>query len=799
MLKNYLKIALRNLIKNKVYSAINILSLSTGIACCSLIFLFVRHELSYDKFHEGADTISLVLYKYNEFINSATPGTFGPALKSDFPEVVSFVRTTGFVSGSAALIKYGEKIYRESIIYADAAFFTFFTFPLEHGNPETVLKNPKSIVLSKQMAEKYFGKDYPIGKILLLKFKDKFEDYIVTGVAEPIPRNSSIQFDFITNFGKTFPYDLNDQDLVIVLTFIKLSSKSMAVELMEKFPGFIKKYFDIEQHPEYTIGLQLFPLIDLHIGTIWTGTPLTPQTNPLNLYILSGIALIILLIACFNFMNLSIGSSSTRIKEIGMRKVIGAHRHQLSKQFWFESILLSFVALIVGISLAELFLPAFNTLAGKSLNFDYLGNWQTLLFLIGLAFIVGIVAGSYPAVVFSGFTAIDIFRGRLKVGGKNVFTRLLIVIQFTLSIFLIISAIIMQHQQSFLINKDLGYDKKFVVVIPIYVNWISANQQENEAIVRSLKNELIRDDNITSVSGSVITFTRGYYRRSYLKDKEGTSVMVDAVPADYDFLETFGIELIEGRDFSPEFPADATGSIIVNESFIERFGISDPIGREVSDMFAQLKNVTIIGVVKDYHFWDLHNPIGPAYLMINTQWPYLFVNVKIKEKNTQETIAIIKEKFNTIVPDKPFSYTFIEDELAAQYESEERWSRIIRYASIFAILIACSGLFGLTLLTVARRTKEIAIRKINGASVSSIVFLLSKQFAFLVLLSNIIAWPVAYYAMNKWLQNFAYRIDLSWWIFVLAGLLALVIALVTVSYQAIKVARANPVDALRYE
>jgi putative ABC transport system permease protein len=808
MFKNYFKIALRNLIKNKVYTAINILGLSVGIACCILIFLFVRFELSYDTFHKHKDTIYIVREKLNERIISSAPGPLGQALQADFPEVASFVRVDAYFGLS--LVKYGEKIYKERIVYADLTFFTFFTFPLEHGNPETVLQNPKSIVLSKQMAEKYFGKDNPIGKILLLKHsiitkRNEFEDYIVTGIAEPIPKNSSIQFDFLINFDKTFPYDLNNWKFIGVITFIRLSSKNQAAELMDKFPGFIKKYFDtlIKQNPKDTWTLQLYPLIDYHMGANRAGSPLTPTNNPVNLYILSGIALLILLIACFNFMNLSIASSSTRIKEIGMRKVLGAHRDQVAKQFWFESILLSFAALIVGISLAELFLPAFNVLAGKSLNFGYLVNWQTLFFLIGLTFIVGIVAGSYPAVVFSGFTAIDIFRGRLKVGGKNVFTRLLIVIQFTLSIFLIILAIIMQQQQSFLMNKDLGYDKEFVLVIEIYVFGDNTKKvSQTGSLVSSLKNELIRYDNIISVSGCNRSF---YYGLSGVmgKDKDGSKVTVRFLKVDYDFLETLGIKLIEGRNFSPEFPTDATGSVIVNETFIKQYAITKPIGRNISDIISgpYWGNYPIIGVVKDFHFDPLHRPIVPAFLTTNTAMPLPFasIHIKIKGTNIQETIGIIKEQFLKLFPEQPFSYTFLEDKIAGYYKSEKRWNSIIRYASILAILIACSGLFGLTLLTVARRTKEIAIRKVNGASISSIVFLLSKQFAFLVLLSNIIAWPIAWYAMNRWLQNFAYRINIGWWMFVLAGLLALVIALLTVSYQAIKAARANPVDALRYE
>lgn len=799
MFKNYIIVTIRNLLRHKVNSLINIGGLAIGIACCILIFLYVKDELTYDTFHEKADTIFAVRMKSQLGSTSCFCGPLGPALQTDFPEVTSFIR----VWPGQSLVRYEEKIFQEKIIYSDSNFFSFFTFPLENGSPKTVLQNPNSIVITKQVADKYFGNEDPLGKTIALNLGEKFEDFIIMGIAKEAPNNSSIKFDFVVSINKSRIFKPTDWGTYCVETFIRLTSKNKASELNNKLPLFINKYLVEKYHASHA-GYTFFlsSLIDHHLNMHSFGTILERPTNPLNSYILSVIALLVLLTACLNFMNLTIGNSSCRLKEIGIRKALGAFREQIAKQFWFEALLLSILALIVGFALAELFLPTFNSLSGKLLNIDYSEDMSTLFFLIGLTLCVALVAGSYPAFIFSGFDAIDILRNKLKIGGRNLLTMSLITMQFVFSISLVCATIIIKLQQSFISNMDLGYNKADMVIVPLFSS--ESNPQKTEITVNSFKNELIHYKDILSISGS--SRSLGDALSGYgFHDKDGKILEMSAMKVDYDFVKTMGIKIIEGRNFSPEFSADLANSIIVNQTFVNLLSISEPIGKNPFEILklkgmVYFKNYTnIIGVMKDFNSMPLRYNIMPVFLSLNPQEPYRYINIKIRNANTQETLKIIKEQFQKIAPDQPYSYTFLDDDLAKKYEQEARWSKIVTIASIFAILIACSGLFGLTLLTVVRRTKEIGIRKVLGSSVSDIVYLLIKEFGLLIVVSNIIAWPIAYYAMNRWLQTFAYRIHLTPFPFLLAGTIALLIALATVSFQAIKAARANPVEALRYE
>jgi len=799
MLRNYLVVAVRNFIKKKTLSIINIIGLSIGITCCLLVFLFIRHELSYDRFHKDADRIFATSQEFGKSgFMSGSPGRAGELIKSNYPEVESFLR----VHKTRTIVKYSDKIFQEEVSLSDPQFFQFFTFPLKTGNPETVLQRPEGIVLTKEMVDKYFGDEEPVGKTMSLKFDTTFIDYTVTGIAENFPDNSSIQLSLFVNFhGYEKLYKkVNSFEDYDITTFLKLTSWDKQDELEEKLPALFKTISDKNPNfkkPNYT--LKLYSLVDYHFYNWWyMGNVLTKDSDVMNLYILSAIAFVILLIACFNFINLSLGSSSTRLREVGTRKLLGGHRNQIAKQFWFEGIINALIAVLMSIVLTEIVLPVFNSFEGTSLSLNLFNEWSILLFLIVVIFIIGTIVGSYPGVVLSKPTTINILRGKFAIGTHGSIIKSIITLQFALSIFIIFSMLIMRQQYHYLTTKDPGYEYKNVIIVPLHYQ--REIPLQNVSVVNSLKNELRRNEGIESICGSTCFFTGNYSMTSFsLENGKYFELIIYYV--DYDFIETFGINILEGRSFLQEYPSDLQNAVLVNETFIRETGVRNPVGESLSDIVGKqiLKSPTIIGVMKDFHIHPLYSKHKPLAIKLVSNTPIQYVSIKLKDAYSGDIINRIREDFTKIAPDMPFEYYFLEDRLVKQYEGESRWLQIITLSSILAIFIACLGLFGMSLLAVNRRTKEIGIRKVLGASVWGIVIMLSKEFLKWVLIANVIAWPIAYYAMNKWLQNFAYRIDLGWWIFVLAGMLALVIALLTVSYQAVKAARANPVDSLRYE
>lgn len=810
MLKNYVKIFLRNLKKQKIYSIINIIGLAIGITFFILLISYVWDELTYDRFHANADKIYRVTADFGPGVRSSTPPIFAGALKTEFPDVL---QTTRLWERRQA-IKYGNKMFHQNVAFADPEFFELFTFPLKAGNPSQALNNPNKVILTQEMAHKYFGDNDPLSKILSINIEQENRDFIVSGVLEEIPGNSSIKFDLLIPFQNVSLVFGQDFEASLVTTpffhstFIEMADDSHPSSITNRFTAFIEKYygenirklgFDPKQ---FTLGLQKFT--DYHLGSVPGSPALEPRSRPAYSYILSGIALIVLLLACFNYMNLSIGQSSTRFKEIGIRKVMGAHRGRLIKQFLMDPMLLSFMALFLGLALAELFLPKFNTLSGKSLSLDYLESWQNLLVLIGLTVFIGMVSGSYPAFVLSRMNAVDIFKGKSKMGGKNIFTRFLIVLQFSVSIFLIIGILIIANQLNFLKTRELGYDRENVLAIPTQ-SFLFRNSP-GEDVVEYLKKELRHQPNILSISGvagwsgNPVGFSN---RRPLIQDN--SEIRVHFKKVDYNYLETMGISLIQGRNFSPNFSTDISEAAIVNEAFVKQFKLKEPIGKRFFEFCSDphperyRKNQTIIGVIRNYHFTSLHNEIAPLVLNLDRDVAVSVVLAKIKSQNFYDSIALLKTKWNEIRPDMPFMYFFLDDLIDMQYQREQNWSWIIGYSTGFAVFIACMGLFGLTALAVVQRTKEIGIRKVLGAQVPGIVLLLSKEFVLLISLANIIAWPIAYFAMNKWLQNFAFRIHINIWTFVISAAMALLIGIVTVGYQAVKTATANPVDSLRYE
>ncbi len=802
MFKNYVKIAARNLFKQKVYSFINIFGLAIAIAFCILIFLFVRDEITHDSFHNKSDRIYrvIILKKQDDggmASHASTPPPLGPALLQEFPEVAHMAR----FKKRGDVVVYQGRSSRESITLAGPDFFKMFSFPLIQGDPQTVLQDRNSVVLREEVAKKYFGDEDPIGKILSIKMGARFYDFAVSGIAENIPGNSSITFDFLVSFDRVKDYTperyLNQWMGFTTLTFVELQENVSVANFEQKFPGFVKKYMsqDIEKYlkGDYSaFQLDLQPLEDIYLNTQMR-TSYQSGSNPVYSYILLGVALLILIIAAINYMNLAIARSTIRLREIGVRKVLGASRQKLMKQFLGESLFFSFISLCSGIVLAELFLPAFNSFARKSLSMQYLSDWTTFSSLAGLMLVVGIVSGSYPALFLSGLRPVEVLRTHLRIGGKSKFSKGLVVVQFALSIFLIISTLFMTNQLHYLRNQNLGFQGEQIVVIP------TQGSVQGTLLTDRFRNELASFDSIMSVAGSGASMGNdGTYILSPVR------FLVKQVMAHYffighDFCKTMGLEIVEGRDFERDFMADPKESVIVNQTLLKEMGWDTAIGKKIKTFMGRKDPLTVVGVVKDFHYESLHNQIKPAIFYIEPRQPFEYIYVKIRPANIPATIGRLGDIWKKNAPNFPFMYSFLDEQFHKLYQVEELWQRVIRNTSIFAVLISCLGLFGLSALAIARRTKEIGIRKVLGASVSGLTRMVSMDFLKLVIFANVIAWPMAYYAMSRWLRGFAFRIDITLGVFLLAALIAAAIALLTVGLQAAKAALANPVESLRYE
>jgi putative ABC transport system permease protein len=784
MFKNYLKIALRNIRRKKVYSFINISGLAVGMAIFFLILIYIQYEFSYDRFHENANQIYRITTEWQvegqSQIHESTAAPVAAALLNDFPEVINAVRLTR----TGAIINHNGQSFIESRIYmVDPSFFDIFNFPLIRGNPKTALADSNSIVITEEMAEKYFGQKDPIGKTIT--FMNRY-DFKITGISKNVPPNSNLNYNFLVRFDlinefSNFNY-LQSWAAWNFQTYILLQKDFLLSEFEKKSVEFIKKYRGKDSTNPQRLHLQ--PLTRINLET---------QNRIQYIYIFSAIAAVILLLACINFMNLSVAQFSTRAKEVGMRKVIGAQRHQLIKQFLGESIVISFLALPLALILAELLMPFFNSLLMTQLQSHYLQNLPFVMAIIGITFSVSIVSGSYPAFYQSALRPVQSIKGELKSGSKiSLLRSFLIIFQFSVSIILIISTVVIYNQMHYIRGRDLGFNKEHIVNVPIYA-------RELRQKIDYVKSELLSNPNISNVS--VSTFSPGSYPNQSVDwegRKEDEELMMPWYSVDYDFIKTFEIELIKGRDFSNAFPGDIRSAYILNECAEKTFGWENAVGKQFQVERADLTMGRVIGVMKDFHFASLHYPMQPLALVLAPDEGSHF-SLKIASKNISATLEFIKNKFKEFAPGAPFEYKFLDDEVSEMYMAEERLGEIFNFLSVLAIFIACLGLLGLSFFAIARRTKEIGIRKVLGASVLDILTLLSKDFTKLVVIANVIAWPIAYYAVNKWLQNFAYRSSLSIWIFILAGAIALIIALITISFQSTKAAIANPADSLRYE
>jgi len=786
MLKNYLKVAVRNLLRHRGYSAINIAGLAAGMACAILILLWVQDELSYDRFHEKADVLYRVeenqYYSAGAYHVNVTPFPAGPAFKAEIPEVVDAARYTW---GGKWLVRRGEKAFFETKLRAvDPSFFAMFSFPLTKGDAETAFDDIHSMVLTERMAEKYFGDEDPIGQVVTMN--NEFE-FTVTGIIEEPPKNSSLTFGILLPFPllKEVGYWSEHWGNNSITTFVQLREDASVQTVNEKMTALLRKY-----NEGSTTDFVLAPVTGLHLHSYFGyGRSLG---NVQYVYIFSAIALFVLLIACINFMNLSTARSAKRAKEIGLRKVVGALRGHMVGQFLGESILFAFIALLIAVPAVEFLLPLFNELAGKEIALDFIGNWTLFLGLIVVALATGLVAGSYPALFLSSFRPAAVLKGSLRIGGGSAaFRKVLVVAQFALSIGLIIGTGVIYDQVTFMRNKRLGYDGEQLL-------YIEMRGDMNQSY-RALKSELTGHSAILGV-------TAARHRPSNIGSNSGGAnwdgkdpelgVLISHTAIDYDFVETLGIELVEGRDFAEEFSTDASTGYLVNEEVVKLMGVESAVGENFT-MWG--REGTIVGVMKDFHFNSVRSRIEPLTVLIGDPEELRYILVRMHPENAVGAVEALEETWARVVPDYPLEYEFLDRDFERMYRAEERMGEILRYFSIVAVLIGCLGLFGLASFMAEQRTKEIGVRKVLGASVAGIVVLLTREFTKWVLLANLVAWPIAWLAINGWLENFAYRTDLSWSSFALAGGAALAIAWLTVSWQAVRAALANPVESLRYE
>ncbi len=719
--------------------------------------------------------------------------SLGEKMRDEFPEVENAVR----LQKEEFLIKYEGDAVKMSGISADSSFLDIFNFPLAFGDAEGALDGLSSIVLTEKASQILFGRKNPVAETVSLNINDEYVDFIVSGVTRSIPNNTSLRFDFLINIRSVRAKELENSQ-TFVPTFLLLSDGENYGQLIEKFPQTIDK--DLSERFKGKGAYHLHPLAGDHLSPPEKSSSivLSDKGNITYIYILSGIALMILLTACFNYTNLSIGRFSNRMKEVGMRKVLGAQRGQIARQFLFESVVLSVFSLGLAFILSAVLMPSFNFLVGKELTINVFDNALPAVFFFILTICVSCVAGAYSSVIAARSSSIELFRGRLKLSSKNIFSRALIVFQFAASIFLIIGTLFMGKQVNFMLSQDLGYDSEKVVRIPL--ESISKDKKKNQSFFANYKNKIAGYSSIKNVCGAKYSLSSSWML--WIEEtKEGERRFIFQNYIDHDYIGALGIQMLQGRNFSREFPSDLMDNVIVNEEFVKEMGITEPIGKNISEFLKESSifgNSRIIGVVKNFHYESLSKKIRPVVLMLNKDESYVYAYVKFSG-SIQETIKILEKEFKELAPQIPFEFSFLDEQVALQYQKEEKWSGIISWSSLFAVAIACSGLFGLTLLIVKKRTKEIGIRKVLGAPVSAIVRLINKEFIWLIAFANFIAWPAVYYCANKFLQNYAYRIPIDIWTFVTAGFLALVIAVLTISVYAARAGIRNPVDVIKYE
>lgn len=787
-------LAIKHLRKQKVFSVINILGLTVGITCCFMIFLFILNELSYDNFHKnGKDIYRVMRVGNNNGVRRDIPylsPPYGPALVNDYPDAV---KAQVRVMRDNDLISYQNISFNEkNICLTDQNFFQFFDFPLTNGNAATVLKDPNSIVLTETSAKKYFGNENPIGKVLQF---NKDQQLKVTGVCKDVPVNSHLQFDMIIPLDllrPTQPDWFTQWPSNGLFTYVQLNPAVDPNKLEQRFPAFMDKYLGAYYASAgFKMGLAIQPLKDVYFTS--DAMDNVKHGNKKMVFVFMSIAILILIIACINFINLATARAADRSKEVGLRKVLGAVRKQLVVQFILESVLYAAIASVLSLGLLQLLMPAYSNLLGYNLP-AYWSNPWVYVFIIGVIAIVGLLAGSYPALMLSSFSPIDSLKGKMKRGkGGAFFRKTLVVFQFGISVLLIISVVVIMSQMNYIRNTDLGFDKQQSMIVKF----------DNLDIMRSkqrFKNELLTIPavkNVSMMSGEPGGFHDGYSFESESNPNE--DYLFSTEFTDYDFVKTLGLKIIAGRDFSENFRTDSTEAVLINRNAATKLGYTpeQAIGKWIRNKSKDSLRRTIVGVLEDYHYVSLKDPIGPLVISVGTDRRLALI--KLGTGNLPSTLTAIKKAYVDFAPSYPFEYNFLDERFDRLYKTETNQQTVLSIFSIIAIFIACLGLFGLASYTAVKKTKEIGIRKVLGSSVKNIVLLLSKDLLKPVIVGTLIAMPVGYYLMNKWLQGFAYRIDFHWWMFALAIVVAVSIALLTVGFQAVKAAIANPVKSLRTE
>jgi putative ABC transport system permease protein len=793
MIKNYFKIAWRNLLRNKAFSFINITGLAFGLTCCLLLVLYLQHELSYDRFHSKADRIVRVIMEY-KIGDAGNRGNFTstkvfPEFKRKFPEVKDGVRMN---SWGSRLVKYGDKILVEkNFIFADSTFFNVFDFKLISGTASDVLKAPNMVVLTKSAVKRFFGNENPVGKTLLLGSKP--DAYLVTGVTEDCPTNSQIQFDMVASLSSLGPMQEERYSDANYTTYLLMNSAASLKPLQNKINGLMKQE---NEKNDFNVNFELETFSKIHLYSPYDA--FTPNSNINYIYIIMGVALLILMIACFTYINLSTARSSERAKEVGIRKVSGAFRLQLFWQFISESVLLTVIAVVLSFLLMIILLPSFNTLAGTSLLYQQLLNPSVLLIALLFVAVIALLAGSYPALMLSGFQPVKVLKGAFKNNNSGTVLRKgLIVFQFVISVFLIISTFVIKSQLQLIQQKKLGYNRDNVVVLDIDQKLIEK--------IDVVKSELSA---VTSVKGVSLAYEspvkiRGGYDMSGIDLSK--SMAVTANPVDENYIGVTGLEIIAGSNLTVQDIKDASKEdyaknyyhFILNESAAKAMGWppQDAIGKKM--FLGEGRPGEVKAVVRDFHFASLHSEIQPLVLFPGGWATNLFV--KVDGNNMPAVLAAIESKWKTLAPHRPYSYHFLDEDYQKMYEAEMRTGKVFNVFALLAVVLACLGLFGLSAYAARQRVKEIGVRKVLGASVANISLLLSSGFIKLVAISFLIASPIAWWAMTKWLQQFNYRVNVEWWVFAIAGVLSVLITLITVSFQSVKAAVTNPVKSLRTE
>jgi len=785
MFKHYFIIALRNVLRNKIYSLINILGLALGMACCILIMLWIQDELNYDSFNVNKENIYRVnkIWRKGEISDQATtPAPLAQALKANFPEIKNATRILGI---NQTIFRHKDKIFTEQDGgYADNEFLQLFTFPLVKGNVNNALLSPNSLILSKELAIKYFGKTDPIGQTIIM---DNNDILTVTGILVDIPENSHLQFDFLISFESLPEAVKNDWHNSSYYTYILLNGNSVVSTLEPKIERYLEKPIQ-----DTTSILYLQPLNKIHLYSSNLKMNLSTSGNIMYVFVFSLLAFFILILACINFINISTASSVTRSTEIALKKFLGAQKRNLIAQFLSESILLCLLSFIIALIISIYLLPSLNSVSGKSFSVESLLDPLFLVFNISIVLITGILSGVYPAIYLSSFHTIDLFKKVFRSRRNSlVIRKVLVIFQLFITVIILIEVIVVSKQTKFLINKDLGYKKKSLIFIPI--NSEMTNNYE------SFKMELLNNHAISNVSGSVSLPTY-----SYDVTTEGVSwpgkdptvdVLMRGVGVDYDFIETFGIQIADGRSFSRKFPSDSL-NFIVNETAVRLMGLENPVGKSFT---LWDKTGTIIGVVKDYNIRSLHSEISPLFMRLYaTKWlKYIFVS--LAPGNNLKTIDFIEKKWKEFAPNTPFQIFYVDDLLNQQYLIEYKLISILKYFTILALVISCLGIFGLAATISKQKTKEIGIRKVNGASMISILRFATIGFLKWTLIANALAMPVAYFLKEKLLQIYPFRADISFWLFVVVGIITLTITILSMSFHAIKSTLINPINFLKYE